>query len=125
MLVPRRRFLRNASACLAAGVAAASIVESSRAAEATTKPVMLMRAIPSSGEKIPVIGLGTFRGMMTNDLQESTLAPLAEVLRGFFDAGGRVVDTAPSYGNAEEVVGILTQRLALSDKLFIASKVLE
>jgi aryl-alcohol dehydrogenase-like predicted oxidoreductase len=46
-------------------------------------------------------------------------------LQAFFDAGGRVVDTAPSYGTAEQVVGVLSQKLALNDKLFFATKVLE
>src|SRR3954471_18265937 len=123
MPIPRRQFLQNCSA-LAAGIATVSFTNPSHAAE-TTKPTMLTRAIPSSGEKLPVIGLGTFRGMMTNDLNEETLAPLAEVLKSFYEAGGRVVDTAPSYGNAEEVIGILTPRLGLNEKFFFATKVLE
>ncbi len=84
-----------------------------------------MRKIPSSGEEIPVIGLGTYAGLMAPDLKEETLAPRQEVLRLFHEAGGRLVDTAPSYGNAEEVTGILSTKLGLNDKLFFAPKVLE
>jgi diketogulonate reductase-like aldo/keto reductase len=62
---------------------------------------------------------------MPREISEQTLAPLAEVLKTFFDAGGRVVDTAPSYGTAETVVGLLSTRLGINEKLFLATKVLE
>ena len=71
------------------------------------------------------MGFGTYAALMTDDTSEPTLAPLAEVMKTFYDMGGRVVDTAPSYGNAEEVAGILSTKLGLNDKLFFATKVLE
>ncbi|PYK58538.1 MAG: aldo/keto reductase [Verrucomicrobia bacterium] len=63
---------------------------------------MLTRPIPSSGEKLPVIGLGTWQ---TFDVDPAHSAPLAEVLSTFVKLGGRVVDSSPMYGRAEQVIG--------------------
>ena len=83
---------------------------------------MLQRPIPSSGEKLPVIGLGTWQ---TFDVGASAAerAPLEEVLRTFVQCGGRVVDSSPMYGRAEGVVGDLAAKLDLADSLFMATKV--
>jgi diketogulonate reductase-like aldo/keto reductase len=83
---------------------------------------MLTRAIPSSGETVPVIGLGTWQ---TFDVGPSPAerAPLAEVLTALSGGGASVVDSSPMYGNSEEVVGDLTSQLGLRPKLFIATKV--
>ena len=85
---------------------------------------MLTRAIPSSREKLPVIGLGT-SGAFEVGASEAARAPLGEVLRAFVDAGGKLVDTSPMYGTAETVIGDLTARLGLGGKLFLATKVWE
>jgi aryl-alcohol dehydrogenase-like predicted oxidoreductase len=71
---------------------------------------MLTRPIPSSGEELPVIGLGTWQ---TFDVASSaaTRAPLLEVLRRFFAAGARVIDSSPMYGKAEQVTGELLAQL--------------
>jgi diketogulonate reductase-like aldo/keto reductase len=58
-------------------------------------------------------------------VNEQTLAPLVEVLKLFFESGARVIDTAPSYGTAETVVGMLTTQLGINKDVFIATKVLE
>jgi diketogulonate reductase-like aldo/keto reductase len=83
---------------------------------------ILQRPIPSSGEAIPAIGLGTWR---TFDVGTSPAAraPLKEVLQRFVELGGRVVDSSPMYGAAESVVGDLAAELALGDRLFLATKV--
>lgn len=83
---------------------------------------MLERAIPSSGEKLPVIGLGTWQ---TLDVGTSAAEcqPLEEVLRLFVRLGGRVVDSSPMYGRAEGVIGDLTEKLDLRAQLFLATKV--
>ena len=83
---------------------------------------MLQRPIPSSGEKLPVIGLGTWQ---TFDVGASAAerAPLEEVLRTFVQRGGRVVDSSPMYGRAEGVVGDLAAKLDLPGSLFMATKV--
>lgn len=82
----------------------------------------LLRAIPSTGEKIPAIGLGTSQTFDVGD-SPNERDPLREVLRRFVELGGRVIDTSPMYGRAEEVIGDLTSELKLRDSLFLASKV--
>ena len=83
---------------------------------------VLERSIPSSGEKLPAVGLGTWR---TFDVGASAAErePLKEVLGRLVALGGRVVDSSPMYGTAESVVGDLAGELGLTDKLFLATKV--
>lgn len=83
---------------------------------------MLTRAIPSSGEALPAIGLGTWR---TFDVGEGDAerAPLREVLRRFFAGGGRAIDSSPMYGRAEAVVGDLLRGTPEHAKAFVATKV--
>lgn len=83
---------------------------------------MMSKKIPSSGELLPVIGLGTWQ---TFDVGAGAAqrAPLEEVLREFVAMGGKVIDSSPMYGNSEEVAGDLIARLGLRQKLFIATKV--
>jgi diketogulonate reductase-like aldo/keto reductase len=100
-------------------------MSASRLFGATESLSMLTRAIPSSGEQLPVIGLGTWNtfdvDLRTADQQQA--AQLAEVLRRFSDLGGRLIDSSPMYGRAEEVIGELTTKLGLQPKLFLATKV--
>jgi aryl-alcohol dehydrogenase-like predicted oxidoreductase len=83
---------------------------------------LIERAIPSSGEKLPVIGIGTAINYQNASTPEE-LAPLREVLKRFPELGGRLLDTAPSYGRAEIVVGDALAELKNRDKYFIATKV--
>jgi diketogulonate reductase-like aldo/keto reductase len=85
-------------------------------------PAVLERRIPSSGETIAAIGLGTWR---TFDVGTAATerAPRKEVLKTFADLGGRVIDSSPMYGAAESVIGDLAADLAVGDKLFLATKV--
>jgi len=71
---------------------------------------MLTRPIPSTGEAMPVIGLGTWRAFNVGT-DEATRRPLREVLRLFLDAGGRIIDSSPMYGRAEAVTGDLLRRV--------------
>jgi len=82
----------------------------------------LTRPIPASGEKIPVIGLGTWKVF---DVGESPneRGPLKDVLSRFAQLGGKVIDSSPMYGRAEAVIGDLTSELQLAGKLFLATKV--
>jgi diketogulonate reductase-like aldo/keto reductase len=81
----------------------------------------ILRAIPSSRETLPVIGLGTWQ---TFDVGAGAARePVRQVLRRFVELGGRVVDSSPMYGRAESVVGDLAGELALRDRLFVATKV--
>ena len=92
-----------------------------RAAGEEKEPTM-QRAIPSSGEKLPVIGLGSWQvfdvGPGTAERQ-----PLEEVLSRFVALGGRVVDSSPMYGRAEEVIGEIIAKQRLHSSLFLATKV--
>lgn len=85
-------------------------------ASLATKP------IPSSGERLPVIGIGTARRYDVA-ASEAELAPLLEVIRNFTRMGGKLIDTAPSYGNAEPVVGKLVAQAGNRGQLFLATKV--
>lgn len=84
---------------------------------------MLTRKLPRTGEEIPVIGLGTWQ---TFDVgaAESERAPLVTVLKTFFAAGGRLIDSSPMYGRAESVVGdLLPPALPPGVTPFLATKV--
>jgi diketogulonate reductase-like aldo/keto reductase len=85
-------------------------------------PEPLLRAIPSSGERIPVVGLGTWS---TFDVGSSAAErqPLEEVLTRFSERGGRVVDSSPMYGRSEAVVGEIAAKRGITGKLFLATKV--
>jgi aryl-alcohol dehydrogenase-like predicted oxidoreductase len=85
-------------------------------------PALLARPIPSSGETIPAIGLGTWRTFDVGG-SASERDPLREVLRRFVALGGRVIDSSPMYGTAESVVGDLAADIKVPDKLFLATKV--
>ena len=81
---------------------------------------MLQRTIPSSGETIPVIGLGTWQ---TFDVSRSGNEPLAQVLANMHQSGGKLIDSSPMYGRAEENIGDLTQASGIADQFFYATKV--
>ncbi|MBS7663999.1 aldo/keto reductase [Pseudomonas lalucatii] len=83
---------------------------------------LLQRPIPASGELLPAIGLGTSRTFHVR-LDDASLAPLEQVMGTFIGAGGRLIDTAPSYGNAEAVTGELLRRSGYQGRAFLASKV--
>jgi aryl-alcohol dehydrogenase-like predicted oxidoreductase len=82
---------------------------------------LIQRKIPSTGESLPVIGIGTARRYEAVTT-EAERAPLREVLRQFKEMGGKVIDTAPSYGAAEMVVGDLVAELNIRESLFMATK---
>ena len=83
---------------------------------------ILQRTIPSSNEKIPAVGLGTWQTFDASE-NESERAPLRSVLQTLVENGGTVVDSSPMYGNSERVVGDLSTELRINDKLFVATKV--
>lgn len=83
---------------------------------------MRTRPIPSSGEALPVVGLGTWQ-QFDVDLTETAAANLTRVLEILVEQGGTVVDASPMYGRAEEVVGALAEGAGLTDDLFHATKV--
>jgi len=102
------------------GASAAGLVLPISARPASESPTMLARTIPSSGEKLPVIGLGTWRAFDV-DLTTDNRRQLEEVLSLFVKLSGRVIDSSPMYGRAEQVIGELTAALGIRDKLATAS----
>jgi diketogulonate reductase-like aldo/keto reductase len=83
---------------------------------------IMTRKIPSTGEELPAIGLGTWQVFDVGG-NAAERAPLREVIARFEKAGGRLVDSSPMYGSAESVAGDLVAELGLRDRLFIATKV--
>lgn len=83
---------------------------------------MLTRQIPSTGEAVPVIGLGTWQTFDVGP-RAPERSTLQDVLHAFAEAGGTLVDTSPMYGNAETVLGDLMATLNLRSGLFVATKV--
>lgn len=114
-LQPGRRAILRA---LAASATALTLPRWSAAqgAPLATKP------IPSSGEKLPVVGLGTW---ITFNVGNDSAArdSCAAVMRAFFRAGGRMIDSSPMYGSSEEVIGYGLKKLGMSKQLFSATKV--
>ncbi|CAD5108248.1 aldo/keto reductase [Zestomonas carbonaria] len=82
---------------------------------------LLQRTIPRSGETLPVIGLGTSQTFNVR-IDDTSLAPLVEVINTFFTGGATVIDTAPSYGAAEQVTGELLKRTDNQARAFLATK---
>jgi aryl-alcohol dehydrogenase-like predicted oxidoreductase len=93
-----------------------SFGESLCAAASSSGGALVTKAIPSTGEKLPVIGIGT------NQFSEAQAEELRNVLSRFSALGATMVDTAAMYGESEEVIGRLTAEQKLRDKLFIATK---
>jgi diketogulonate reductase-like aldo/keto reductase len=112
---------------LAAGALSAVALSGRASAQSKGEPManekMERRKIASTGEELPVIGLGTWQGFDVGEGAEER-APLAAVLDTLFECGGSVIDSSPMYGAAEGVVGdLLAQRKTPREKPFIATKV--
>ena len=119
----RKEFLRGGTALaasaafmVAGGIGASSFSGAARAAQLITRP------IPSSGEQLPIVGLGTARvyDVEPNDPRIVTLKATVET---FVREGGRIIDCSPTYGNAEAVVGRLVNELGARNKVFYANKI--
>jgi aryl-alcohol dehydrogenase-like predicted oxidoreductase len=104
---------------LLAATAAAALAP---AALAQAPAPLLRKPIPSSGEMIPIIGLGSARRYEQAN-GEAELAPLRDTFRRFHQLGGTVIDTAPSYGNAEAIMGGIIADLGIRRDLFLCTKV--
>lgn len=107
----RRAFVAGALGLAAGGVTAGEAATAARGSLET-------RPIPASGESVGRVGLGTWRGLSLGEPDSSKA-----VLRRFFDLGGRLVDTSPMYGDAEEAIGTIGAELGVLPQLFIATKV--
>lgn len=114
----RRQFLGTSAAILTGSTLSASWLSTLQAAE---KGAMLKRPIPSSGELVPAIGMGT-SGSFQVPPGSAEYQALKEVLKRFFDGGATLIDTAPTYGNAEDVLGPLLSASNSRNRAFIATK---
>jgi len=83
---------------------------------------MLTRPIPSTGEKMPVVGLGTWP-VFDVGTDDRSREPLREVVRRLVDAGAAIIDTSPMYGRSEGVAGDIIAGLGFREKIFLATKV--
>ena len=123
-MICRRDYLKL---CLATGVtlslksAPSWAVGEAGAPNADRKLELITRAIPSSGERLPAVGLGS-SATFAEVARSADIAAVREVLQALVAHGGRVFDTAPSYGASEAVAGRIAAELAIPDKLFWATK---
>ncbi|MGZ5476841.1 MAG: aldo/keto reductase [Thermoanaerobaculia bacterium] len=83
---------------------------------------LIQRAIPSTGERLPVVGLGS-SATFSQVARSEDFSALREVMKAMADRGASVLDTAPAYGASEQVAGSIAQELGISDKIFWATKV--
>jgi len=113
-LLNRRDFVTQLTATAAVALAGLPL-------GATAVPV-LTKAIPTSGEPLPVIGMGTWITFNVGT-NAAALAVRAQILQAFFAGGGGVIDSSPMYGSAEAVLGRLLPRLEETQGLFAATKV--
>lgn len=120
-MLSRRKFM-SSTAAAAAALTLTPFGASARAEDAAASVKMATRAIPSTGEQLPVIGMGTSGSF---EVSEGTpeYEALREVLKIFFEGGGTVVDTAPTYSVAEDVMGALLHDAGLTPKAWIATKI--
>jgi len=118
-MIKRRQVLQLSAGMLALR----SVGLAAEAAAATqTNSNLIKRPIPSSGEMLPVIGMGTWRTFDT-PADAAILANLTQVMQAFFAGGGSVIDTSPMYGQAESRVGDILRQMPGENTVFAATKV--
>ena len=113
-MISRRQVLANASQLCLLGALAPDRVYAQNG--------LMQRTVPKTGERLPVIGLGTYRTFDVAD-NPTELDRLKQVIEIFFQNGGTVVDSSPAYGPSEAAFGYLSQQIDLPDNLFVATKV--
>ncbi len=112
-MINRRHFIQGSTSLLFAGQALPSWSAST---------TLIKRPIPSSGEMLPVMGMGSSRTFDVA-MEESELAGLTRVMEAFFAGGGSLIDSSPMYGAAESVLGAVLDRIPDKPPLFAATKV--
>jgi diketogulonate reductase-like aldo/keto reductase len=122
MTLSRRSFLASLAAA-----GATSILRPSRAGAypepgASPPGAIVTRPIPSTGEKLPLVGLGSWITFNVGD-DTSGRDSCSEVIRAFFHEGGRLIDSSPMYGSSQEVIGYGLHKLGNPSELFSAGKV--
>jgi aryl-alcohol dehydrogenase-like predicted oxidoreductase len=116
-MITRREYLKLS---LAAG-AALTVGPAVALADSQPRGSLITRAIPSSGEQIPVVGLGS-SATFAQVARSADVTPLGEVFAAMVQHGGTVFDTAPAYGASEEVSGRIAKALGITDRIFWATK---
>jgi len=106
---------------LTAGAGAALALNPRLLSGLTTRE-LITRAVPSSGERLPIVGLGS-SATFSQVARSEDYSALRDVMRTMIDAGGTVFDTAPSYGASEQVAGDIAAELGITDRVFWATKV--
>jgi diketogulonate reductase-like aldo/keto reductase len=119
--MPKHRTFTRRTLLTSLATAGAASVLRPLAPTAARSPI-LIRPIPSSGEKLPLVGLGSW---ITFNVGDDVAARNArtEVLRAFLDGGGRLIDSSPMYGSSQEVIGYGLSRLGHPSQVFSADKV--
>ncbi|NND43692.1 MAG: aldo/keto reductase [Xanthomonadales bacterium] len=110
---------RRAFVASLAGLTASSLLPLSLRAQS---PAIVTKAIPSTGHRLPVIGLGSW---LTFDVgaNRGRRASVREIIRAFFDHGGAMIDSSPMYSTSQEVIGAALSGLEHEEQLFSATKV--
>ena len=115
-MLTRRDYLKNSALIAAACALPPGLLQAFEGAD------LITRAIPKSGEELPIVGLGssaTFRSVAQSD----DISALTAVIETLVENGGTVLDTAPAYGASEEVSGQIARDGGMTDKIFWATKV--
>lgn len=102
--------------------AALGLLAASPWLRAETASGMLTRKVPATGEALPVIGAGT-SGSFEVEAGSAQYQQLKQVLKAFFDGGGKVIDTSPNYGGADAILGQLLEEGGWHRQCFIATKI--
>ena len=115
--ITRKKFLKLSGGAVGAGLIATSGFSSSTIAQSTD---LLHRTIHSTGEKVPAVGLGT--ALEFGDIT-ANYSKRKNAIKALIREGGKVIDTSPTYSNAEKIVGRSLDELGARDKCFLATKI--
>ncbi|MDH3430353.1 MAG: aldo/keto reductase [Gammaproteobacteria bacterium] len=115
-MLTRRDYLRNSAMIGAACALPGGLSRAFASAD------LITRAIPKSGEELPIVGLGT-SATFRSAAQRADISALRDVIETLLRNGGTVLDTAPSYGSAEDISGRIARDGGMTNKLFWATKV--
>lgn len=115
-MLTRRDYLKNTALAGAAAALPGGLLQAFESGDLVT------RAIPKTGEKLPIVGLGS-SATFSSAARSDDISALSGVFQALVDNGGTVFDTAPGYGVSEEVAGQIARDLKLTDKIFWATKV--
>ena len=118
----RRGFLKASASLGALGLLASGMPAWAQGSSDARASEVLQKQIPSTGEEIPAVGLGSW--ITFNVGQDIELRnQCADVMSAFFDAGGRMIDSSPMYGSAQDVIGYGLDKLGARDRVFSTDKV--